>query len=75
MNATHVFPIPTRGILNVENDKYVILEARLFDTTGRVVESPSLHGGQIDLSHLASGTYLLQITTEVGSLTRKIVVE
>jgi len=75
LNSTSVYPNPARDFINVKNERYPILEVRLFDMTGRAVESTQLRGWRVDLSQLSAGTYLLNVKTEAGSVTRKIVVE
>jgi len=75
LNSTSVYPIPARDFLFVQNERFSILEVRLFDTNGRIVKVQSWQGRRLDLSDLSAGIYLLRITTEAGGLTRRIVVE
>jgi hypothetical protein len=75
LNTTTIYPIPTRDFLTVKNDRFSMLEVRVFDMNGRAVEIAWANRDQLDLSALAPGTYLLRIATESGSITRKIVVE
>jgi len=75
LSTTSVYPIPARDFLVVQNNQFSILEVRLFDANGRIVKARSWQGRRMELSDLSAGTYLLRITTEAGSLTRRIVVE
>ena len=55
-----VFPNPTNGIINISNDYFGAIHFSVFDANGnRLISQKS--GRQIDLSHLTSGTYYLQL--------------
>lgn len=75
LNSTKVYPNPATDLLNVENDVFGVLEVRLFDANGKAIDAVQLANGNLDLSGVTSGIYLLQIETEGGRLSRKIVVQ
>lgn len=75
LRSTRIFPIPTRDFLYVENDEYLIKELRLLDMTGQLVQFNQIGEGQLDLRSLATGTYLLRIKTDQGSITKKIILQ
>lgn len=76
-NKINVYPNPSKGIFNItmdfEGDKTVTLTS----LTGQVIRAYQVKDNQlkIDESDLASGLYMLTISNENNSVTRKIIVE
>ena len=74
LNAVSVYPNPTTGELRIRNCESGIKDIRIFDLMGNKfplrVERAS---GEVDISHLPPGMYFMQITTEKGVVTKKIV--
>ena len=73
--AVNIYPVPTTYNLNIE-----IKDARatykMYDIGGNMIlESNFSNSTKVDLSNIAKGTYLLNISTERGSITKKIIVE
>jgi hypothetical protein len=64
-DAVKVYPNPAHLAINI--DAPIRVNASLRDVTGRIVLKAD-DAKQIDLSHLADGAYLLQITDQHGSL-------
>lgn len=61
-NEFHFYPNPTDGILNFAipvNGNYQIT-----DVSGKLISEGEISGNQLDLSHLASGTYFLRLNEE-----------
>ncbi|MCZ4408500.1 T9SS type A sorting domain-containing protein [Cryomorphaceae bacterium 1068] len=75
----HVFPNPTMGAFNIELGEESISEIRVYDITGRLIDSKSMNShSEIISYHLnaPAGMYILQISTESGkSATQKIQIE
>ena len=70
-----IFPNPTDGQLQVTSYELRVTDIKIFDVMGKNL--PLLWRGQgegLDISHLASGTYFLQITMENGATTTQKVV-
>ncbi len=69
-----VYPIPTEAILNITSNTGNS-EALLLDINGRLIETYTLSSGKhsIDLSHLPSGIYLLKISKDAHTITKKII--
>ena len=72
-----VYPNPSNEILNVTGKNNTAIEAlQLVDLNGRVVKNVNANGVfdmQINIADLTSGVYFLNIKTEAGSGTTKIV--
>ena len=60
-DAILVYPNPTQDILYIKGIESQPL--RVYDLQGRVLQEE--HGNQLTVSNLSSGTYLLQIGTQV----------
>ena len=75
-----VFPNPTSTRLFVKLGSGLVGTGSLdlFDTQGRLIMSNQLSGQTqyvLDVAHLSSGMYYLQVRTEQGLVTKKVVVE
>ena len=81
-----VYPNPTTGELRIENGELKIENIEFFDISGKLYEYNNSYGLTVlrsyglttdgvvfDISHLPSGIYFLKITTENGTVTKKIV--
>ncbi|MDR2971614.1 MAG: M4 family metallopeptidase [Bacteroidales bacterium] len=79
-----VYPNPTDGQLTVETDNYPSLQSiEIFDMMGKLVFIVETHGRAslrqqpttftIDIFHLPAGIYFMRITTEEGTITKKII--
>ena len=72
-----VYPNPVNnGVLNIKSQKGGTLDIQLFDITGRQVIVRTLSNNQpIDVSTFKQGIYLLKISQQGVSTTRKIVIK
>jgi DNA gyrase inhibitor GyrI len=70
----YFYPNPVENVLNVgiKNQENTALEATVYDMTGRVMLSQKIQNGQIDMSELVAGAYLVQIMHETEELSFKI---
>ena len=62
-----VYPNPTKGLLLIQGIESQAL--RVYDLQGRLLIQEE--GTQVDVNHLANGTYLLQIGTQVVRFIKK----
>lgn len=70
-----IYPNPARDFFHIESD-FPYSEARLINGIGQNIETDALNNqGRLDISHLTPGFYLLQLKTERGLVTKKILVE
>lgn len=70
-----IYPNPTNGELNIETGTLTIAEAKIVDITGKTIATISFDSNTADVSYLANGIYFLQIQTENGLVTQKIIKE
>lgn len=78
LNNILLTPNPTTGIITLSIDNEVkLISAQLIDINGRVLKTVNLEQMQsnkdINLSQYASGIYLMRITSEKGSITKRII--
>ena len=72
-DVVNVFPNPATDVLNVRVPSNVTIQsASLFDILGKNTGAV-LSNGTIDMSNLARGVYILNVETDRGTLTDKIV--
>ena len=70
-----VYPNPTKGIVNINVSNEILVEnVSLFNSIGREI-NVNVTNNQMNISSLPTGVYILNITTNQGQLTRKIVKE
>lgn len=75
LSQISVFPNPATEILNVNIPSTVELNGvTLYDVLGKST-NVSLSNGQINVSNLARGVYILNVDTSAGTLTEKVVIE
>ncbi|MCL2291370.1 MAG: M6 family metalloprotease domain-containing protein [Bacteroidetes bacterium] len=76
-----IYPNPTTGKLTIAFDKLRVTsdELQIFDIVGKKVSSHHLtissSHQELDISHLQTGIYFMQIQTENGTITKKVVKE
>lgn len=66
-----VYPNPSKGIYIVQAEG--IIEYKIYNTVGQLIESKKINVKTIDLSTQPSGIYTLQLLTENGRGTQKLV--
>ena len=63
-----IYPNPTENIINVVNSENVEMTALLYSLQGSLVLQQEVNGsGQLDISSLENGAYLLKVFSEKGS--------
>lgn len=70
-----IFPNPVQNLINVQNNQKNIEEIQVYDLTGRLLVDvrPESAFSQLNLSNLTNGLYLLKVTSNGKSITKKIV--
>jgi Secretion system C-terminal sorting domain len=71
----YFYPNPVQNVLNlgIKNRENERLTATVFDITGRTMLTQTVQNGQIDLSALLAGAYLVQLVHESEQISFKIV--
>lgn len=68
----NVYPNPTNGKLTIEKEGETIKHIEVTNLLGEVVLQPKLQDNTIDISHLANGMYILNITTQNGRAAQRV---
>jgi hypothetical protein len=73
--AFALYPNPVQNILNIENSQSNIQEVQLYDLTGRLLTRirPDRNFANVDFSNLSNGIYLLKVTSDEKTITKKII--
>jgi uncharacterized Ntn-hydrolase superfamily protein len=74
LEVISVYPNPTQEILNIVSPLSLVKDITLYDIKGRVVFKEQINNQnyKIDISHLTTAMYFIEINTEVGTSTKKI---
>ena len=73
-NDVRIYPVPVNGILNIEVTLNQQLKTvNIYNIVGELVKTTTRD--KINLSTLTKGTYVVQIITDKGDLTKSIVIE
>jgi hypothetical protein len=70
-----IYPNPTTDFWNISTNNQIISSVEVFDMSGkRVIEKqPQSLSSKIDASILVSGTYIVKITTDKSTTTKKLI--
>ena len=72
-----VFPNPANNSVTISNGENILLnDVQITDINGRTVKSVKLNGVseiQINVAELSSGVYMMNISSDMGTTTKKIV--
>lgn len=72
-SSLNVYPNPTEGLLVIGRDLGRIRSVEVLDLLGKVVLLPELNDNRIDLAPLKSGLYLLRVSSEKGTVVKRVV--
>lgn len=70
----NIFPNPTNNILNIKS-KTTIFSTQIVDINGRIIQASLQNSNEVimNIESIQAGMYLLKVTTEKGSSTKKII--
>ena len=74
-NSVRVYPNPTSGTINIESVSNID-ELQVYNIYGALVATVNVSGKRrvMDVSNLTSGTYLIQLHTDSGVITKRIII-
>jgi hypothetical protein len=76
LESVSIYPSPTNNILNIISPRSAITSIKIYDVAGRVTgykTFSSKENYQVDLSTLEAALYFVKITTENGTITKRVV--
>ncbi|MCR5659928.1 MAG: C10 family peptidase [Bacteroidales bacterium] len=70
-----VYPNPTQGVVTIEAEGMTLIS--IYNTLGQCIMQKEVTGNQtrVDLQHASEGLYLLRVTTENGTVSKRIAIE
>ncbi len=75
-NTFDVYPNPTNGLLNITMTESVNATISVYNILGELVQSTISESSVVfDLSNESTGMYMVEILTEKGTITKKVVVK
>lgn len=75
ISGLKVYPNPAKNTLYVTSDSFTAKQVELFDVLGKSVLNTKTVNNTVNISSLSKGVYVVKITEEGKTATRKIVVE
>jgi|GEM_PF-2243317 len=70
-----IYPNPTSDFLNISSEKNLTIKnVSIFDQQGKLILNITNSCSKIDVSHIQSGLYIVQITTENRTIFQKLIV-
>lgn len=77
-SSLSVYPVPADNLINVVWNEDYKSSIRIFDNTGKLViferEAVLSKKHQIDVSGLSAGIYFLRVNNEIGTTTKKLII-
>ncbi len=70
------YPNPAKNVINISNGLNAVIESvELTDLNGRVVKTQAINAteGQVSISDLSAGVYMMKVSTDKGVATKKVV--
>lgn len=78
LQDVYVYPIPSKNSIHVVSPEITVNSVQIFDLRGRMVEFVSMRDRgtyEVDISKLESAFYLLKISTNAGTIIKRIIKE
>lgn len=74
-NSTSVYPNPATSNVQIVNNEEAIRQIRLYDVSGRLVESVTVNANNyvLERGDLKDGVYIMEVTFEENAISRKVV--
>ncbi|MGJ8593192.1 MAG: T9SS type A sorting domain-containing protein [Aquaticitalea sp.] len=74
LSGLKLYPNPANDFISIESNNALITSVEIFNILGKSVYSQNgLTDNTLDISALSNGMYLLKITSDKGSITKKII--
>ena len=73
-NTLQVFPNPTSDFINIPSE-YLNNEFKMYSILGKIVKEGKISSTQIKISDLSSGNYVLKITSDGKTESKKILIK
>lgn len=75
ISGLSIYPNPSNGLVNITTSLNAELQVNVFDMLGKEVVNSKVLNNTLNVSNLSSGVYVIKITEEGNTATRKLVIE
>ncbi len=75
ISGLKVYPNPAKTILNITSNSFADKNVEIYNVLGKVVLTAKVTNAPINVANLASGVYVVKVTEEGKSATRRLVIE
>lgn len=75
ISGLKVYPNPAKGSLFVTSDSFAVKNVEVYDVLGKMALSAKVTNAPLNVSSLTSGVYVVKVTEDGKTATRKIVIE
>ncbi|TGD58432.1 T9SS type A sorting domain-containing protein [Flavobacterium humi] len=75
ISGLKVYPNPAKSSLFVTSDNFEAKQVEIYNVLGKMVLSTTVTNAPVNVSTLSSGVYMVKVTEEGKTATRKIVIE
>ncbi|WP_283640340.1 T9SS type A sorting domain-containing protein, partial [Mesonia mobilis] len=73
--AFSIYPNPSQGRFNISLPSKTEFSYAIYDLNGRLLQQKENSAAQISVENLASGLYLLRVSSEGKTATKKLIIE
>lgn len=75
ISGLKIYPSPAKSILTVSSNSFAEKQVTLYNVLGKIALSTKVNNQPIDVSSLAKGMYVIKITEEGKTTTRKLIIQ
>ena len=75
ISGLKIYPNPAKTLLNISSDSFEAKTVAIYNVLGKVVLSTNVTNAPINVANLAKGIYVVKVTEEGKTATRKLVIE
>ena len=76
LDAVSFYPNPTKDVITIVSPQTIVTSAKVFDIRGRIISEVDFSNQgsyQIDLSAMEAAIYFIDITTESGTVNKRVI--
>jgi hypothetical protein len=75
ISGLKVYPNPAKNVLNITSDSNEVKQVEVYNVLGKLVLSTKATNAPVNISSLASGVYVVKVTEEGKTASRRLVIE
>lgn len=75
INGLNIYPNPAKTVLNITSDSFATKTVEIYNVLGAKVLTATVNNNTVNVADLANGVYVIKVTEEGKTATRKLVIE